>query len=94
MKINVFIEKNGLNSKGVYDTSDETILVLKGSVISNQITPHFKDSSYDVLRNDLIKGGIILKSKRKSRKIALIYLLISSAQSHSATCLRLREYLA
>ena len=59
MKINVLIEKNGINSKGIYDTNDESILVLKGSKIRKEIAPHFKDSIYDILRNNLIFEGII-----------------------------------
>ena len=58
MKINVLIEKNGINSKGIYDTNDESILVLKGSKIRKEIAPHFKDSIYDILRNNLIFEGI------------------------------------
>jgi len=59
MKVNVLIERNGLNSKGIYDTDDESILVLKGSKVSKEIAPHFKDSTYDILRNNLISEGVI-----------------------------------
>jgi len=59
MKINVLIEKNGINSKGIYDTNDESILVLKGSKIRKEIAPHFKDSTYDILRKKLISEGVI-----------------------------------
>lgn len=58
MKVNVFIERNGLNSKGIYDTEDESILVLKGSKVSEEVAPHFKDSNYDVIRNKLISEGV------------------------------------
>jgi len=59
MKVNVLIERNGLNSKGIYDTEDESILVLKGSKVSKEIAPHFKNTTYDILRKSLISEGII-----------------------------------
>lgn len=59
MKINVYIERNGLNSKGIYDSSDESIIVLKGSKVSKTIRPHFKDTTYYILREELERNGII-----------------------------------
>lgn len=63
MELKVFIERNGLKSKGVYNTIDESITVLKGSQISESIAPHFKDSIYDVLRSELIRDGVIANFK-------------------------------
>lgn len=60
MKIKVFINKNGLHASGIYDTSDETIYVLKGSRVSNEVASHFKDSIYDSLRSDLIDEKVIV----------------------------------
>ena len=66
MKIKVFIERNGLNSSGIYDTEDGSILVLKDSLVSRDLKPHFKGSKYETLRKNLESNGII-KNHRFTR---------------------------
>jgi len=63
MKINVYIERNGLNSKGIYDTIDDSLLVLKDSVVSIDMKSHFIGSSYYNLRKKLENEGIIKNSR-------------------------------
>lgn len=63
MKLNVYIERNGFNSKGIYDTGDDSILVLKDSVVSSDLKSHFIGSSYYTLRKNLENEGIIKNSR-------------------------------
>lgn len=57
--IEVFIKRNNLNSKGVYDISSGSVTVKKGSCISQTVKTHFKNTKYDNLRNSLMSKGII-----------------------------------
>lgn len=62
MDIKVRIKKIGLDAKGILHTENNSLTVLKGSRILNGKSNHFVNSSYDLIRNELIKDKIIVNN--------------------------------
>jgi len=58
-KVEVYLKMKNASAEGVYDFTDDNILVKAGAIIENPVAEGFKNHNYANLRTKLINEGYV-----------------------------------